>query len=156
MQERENKTLTRANYAVPKGEEHVVHYTAEKVLFEGKSGIRVSHPDLIKTDVKMFDSVKRNLELQGYTINILFHPQGKYPEEIVSESALEKAARELAEKEEEIAKLKAMLEEQNATKKEVAEKGIAPEKDEANSEIATEKEGVDLSGKKAKGRPKKD
>lgn len=140
MQKKENKTLTRADYEVPMGEEKVVHYTAEKVLFDGKSGERVSHPDLIKTDVKMFDAVKRNLELHGYTINILYHPLGKYPEEVVTESALERKSREIEEKDAEIAELRALLEKQNATEKTEAVECIAPEKTEA----------------KSKGRPKKE
>lgn len=73
--------VTKNDYIVPKGEELLVHYTAEKVLIDSKTGKRLSHPDLIKTDVKMFETIiKRNLELQDYSVNILFHPEGKYVE----------------------------------------------------------------------------
>lgn len=114
---------THKNYIVPKGEEHLVHYTAERVLFDSIKGVRVSHPDLIKTEVKLFDSiVKRQLELEGKTINILHHPLGKYieytpvlgKEDIIAQKDAEIAERDaviasLADKDDEIAALKAEL-----------------------------------------------
>ena len=73
---RENAKLTRATYQLPKGEEGYVHYTIERVTYNPHNGQKISRQEVIKTTPKMFDSVKRNLELQGYTINILFHPEG--------------------------------------------------------------------------------
>lgn len=98
-------SLNRENYEVPKGEEQLVHYKIEKVVFLADGRTRISHPDLIKTPDRMFDDVKRNLELQGYTIEILFHPQGKYTNVTLPKDT----AAELAEKDAEIEKLKAEL-----------------------------------------------
>lgn len=98
-------SLNRENYEVPKGEEQLVHYKIEKVLFSADGRTRLSHPDLIKTTDKMFDEVKRNLELQGYTVEILYHPQGKYTNVVLPKDT----ATEIAEKDAEIAKLKAEL-----------------------------------------------
>lgn len=96
--------FSRATYVVPKGQERIVHYTAEKPMF--KNGVRVSTPQLIKSGLKTFELVKRDLELQGYTINILFHPEGKYNQEPVEVENLNQV---VAEKDEEIARLKALL-----------------------------------------------
>ncbi len=98
-------SLNRENYEVPKGEEQLVHYKIEKVLFSADGRTRLSHPDLIKTTDKMFDDVKRNLELQGYTVEILFHPQGKYTNVTLPKDV----SVELAEKDAEIERLKAKL-----------------------------------------------
>lgn len=105
-------SISRENYEVPKGEEQLVHYKIEKVRFSNDGRVRISHPDLIKTSDKMFDMVKRNLELQGYMVEILFHPEGKYTDVRIPKDT----ASELAEKEDEIAKLKAELEVLKATK----------------------------------------
>lgn len=130
-------SIHRENYAVPKGEEQIVHYKAERVLFDPKDGnVRLSHPDLLKTNVKMFDDVKRNLELQGYTIEILYHPQGKYTNVVIKDTSAELASAkaELAAKDDEIARLRAKLEAQEA-------KENAPEKVEAKEESAPENDG---------------
>lgn len=134
-------SIHRENYQVPKGEEHIVHYKAEKVLYDNNGMVRVSHPDLIKTNVKMFDDVKRNLELQGYTIEILHHPQNKYTNVILADKN-EAFAAELAEKDNEIARLRAELE---------ATKENAFGKEEAKEEIPLESEGET----KRKGKTKK-
>ena len=77
----------------------------------------------------MFDSVKRNLELQGYTVFVIYHPQGKY-NELPAATSVEDM---LDEKDAEIARLKAELE--NAAKKKVAKEENAPEKEEANENL---------------------
>lgn len=122
--------ISRETYIVPKGEEQSVHYKAERVLYA--DGVRVSHPDLIKTDVKSFDVVKRNLELQGYTIEILHHPLGKYTNVTIPRDMKE----EIAERDAEIAALKAQLAAAKA-----ASADNAPEKEEAEEENPSEKEG---------------
>ena len=150
--------ISRETYNVPKGEEQVVHYKAERVLFSGAN--RVSHPDLIKTNVKAFDEVKRNLELQGYTIEILYHPLGKYTTTRIPRDASE----EIAEKEAEIkakdamiaeleAKAKALAAELDAKAKEVSAEKKESAKDETPTEITEEKE---KSTEKKAGRPKKE
>lgn len=92
---RENAKLTRATYQLPKGEEGYVHYTIERVTYNPHNGQKISRQEVIKTTPKMFDSVKRNLELQGYTINILFHPEGKYNTERVVETPEERMRKEI-------------------------------------------------------------
>lgn len=132
-------SIHRENYIVPKGEERIVHYKAEKVLYDPNDGVtRLSHPDLIKTNVKMFDDVKRNLELQGYTIEILHHPEGKYTNVVIKDSRAElaEAKAEIAAKDDEIARLRAELDAQMKA----TSKGVAPEKEEAKEEISSENE----------------
>ena len=149
-------SMSRENYQVPKGEEQIVHYKAEKILFDPKDGrTRLSHPDLLKTGVKMFDEVKRNLELQGYTIEILYHPLGKYTNVRIPKDAnaeLAEAKAQLADKDEEIARLKAALAE-----KEEAKKEVAPRKEEAKAENPSENEEAKAETTPAKkgGRAKK-
>lgn len=147
-------SISRSNYKVPKGEEQEVHYKAERVLYDSRDGVtRLSHPDLLKTNVRMFDEVKRNLELQGYTIEILYHPQGKYTNVTIPKDAKAELAEKEAQmraKDEEIARLKAQLE---ATKKDESmdnmegADGIAIEKEAQNEENAPKKRG----GKTKKG-----
>ena len=43
----------------------------------------------------MFDNVKRNLELQGFTVNVLHHPEGKYNEEVIVETPEERMRKEI-------------------------------------------------------------
>lgn len=129
-------SISRENYQVPKGEEQQVHYKAERLAHDPVTLERTSHPDLIKTNVKQFDEVKRNLELQGYTIEILHHPLGKYTDVRLPKDV--KA--QLREKDDEIAALRAQLNamKADATAKEEAKPETAPESDEANAETAEE------------------
>ena len=104
MQNKEQNALLvhRENYEVPKGQEHVVHYKIAKLDSTGK----VLEPArIVKDDPKYFETVlKRNLENMGYTVEILHHPQGRY-----SSVRVETAEARLAEKDAEIARLKAEL-----------------------------------------------
>ena len=147
-------SITRENYQVPKGEEQEVHYKAERILYDPNDGrTRLSHPDLIKTNVKMFDDVKRNLELQGYTIEILYHPQGKYTNVRIPKDAgteLRERTEELAKAQDEIARLRAELDAQmkatTASEKQEGKPENAPQNDGENAEPAPAKKS---------GRPKK-
>lgn len=117
--------LSRATYVVPKGQERVVHYTAEVPTY--KNGVKVSKPQLIKTGVKTFEIVKDDLEKQGYVINILHHPEGKYNLEPETAENLNEV---IANKDAEIAKLKALLEEKekdNGKEKETRNGVLNPE-----------------------------
>lgn len=104
----ENAKWSRETYIVPKGEEQDVHYTCEVITRNNVTGVKTSQPRLVKTPVKLFEQIKRVLELQGNTIHILYHPQGKYPVEVEEE---ENAI--VAQKEAEIRALKAKLEEKS-------------------------------------------
>lgn len=133
----EESKLTRANYQVPKGQERVVHYTIERVAYNN-NGAKVSKPQLVKTGVKLFEQIKRDLELQGNTINILYHPEGRYnPEPEVSANLKEV----VAEKDAEIARLKAMLEAKTKEngKEEKKERVLTPETPTENVEEKSEK-----------------
>lgn len=132
MQRKESIKSLRETYVVPKGEEQDVHYAIERVSYSSFSGERLSHYDIIKTNPNLFDDVKRNLELQGYTLVILHHPQGKYNEPIIEEESLED---KLEEQQAEIERLKAEL--AKATSKKVAK-----EKGEEKAEITSENYGV--------------
>ena len=126
MLRKENLKSLRETYKVPKGEEQDVHYAVERVTYDSATGSKTSHYDIIKTNVIMFDTVKRNLELQGYTVEILYHPDGKYSNVVIPGDARV----ELAEKDEEIAALRAEIAKMKAES--------APEKSEANEEKPTE------------------
>ena len=119
----------RETYKVPKGEEQDVHYAIERVSYSQKTGEKISHYDIIKTNLAMFEGVKRNLELQGYTVVILYHPQGKYNEPIVLNESVED---KLAERDAEIEKLKAQL---AALKKDEAKDENAAKNEEAKENL---------------------
>ena len=101
MQNKEQSALLvhRENYEVPKGQEQVVHYKIAKLDSNGK----VLEPArIVKDESKLFETVlKRNLELMGYTVEILHHPEGRY-----SSVKIETTEEKLALKDLEIQKLK--------------------------------------------------
>lgn len=101
MQNKEQSALLvhRENYEVPKGQEQVVHYKIAKLDSKGKiiEPARICHDE-----PKLFETVlKRNLELMGYTVEILHHPQERY-----SSMRIETAEEKLMQKDLEIAALK--------------------------------------------------
>lgn len=142
MQNKEQSALLvhRENYIVPKGEEHAVHYKIAKLT---KNGEFIEQPRIVKSRVKLFESVtKRGLELNGYTVEILFHPNGTY-----SNVRIEDKNVLIKKQDEEIAELKAKLEEQTSTDK--------------DAEIAALKAEIEAMKKKAEkpapvGRPAKE
>lgn len=78
MQKTKIEGLNRTNYTPNPNEKHLVHYKAELTRFNKTTGAKESNCEILKTGVKMFETVKRNLEKQGYAIEIIYHPQGKY------------------------------------------------------------------------------
>lgn len=125
MQSKEQSALLvhRENYIVPKGQEQSVHYKIAKV---NRDGGFIEPPRIVKEEPKFFEAVcKRNLEILGYTVEILYHPQGRYSsvkiedknarlKAVETENEALKAANTagqaaLSEKDEEIARLKAEL-----------------------------------------------
>lgn len=72
------EAVNRGNYTPPQNERHLVHYKAELPRHNSKTGAKESHPELLKTGKKQFPAVKRDLEKQGYVIEIVYHPEGKY------------------------------------------------------------------------------
>ena len=112
MQNKEQSALLvhRENYIVPKGEEHAVHYKIAKLTENGEF---IEQPRIVKSRVKMFETItKRGLELNGYTVEILYHPNGTY-----SNVRIEDKNILIKKQDEEIAELKAKLEEQTSTDK---------------------------------------
>ena len=142
MQNKEQSALLvhRENYIVPKGEEHAVHYKIAKLT---ENGAFIEPPRIVKSRVKLFESVtKRGLELNGYTVEILFHPNGTY-----SNVRIEDKNILIKKQDEEIAELKAKLAEQTSTDK--------------DAEIAALKAEIEAMKKKAEkpapvGRPAKE
>lgn len=103
--------VTHDIFIVPEGQEHLVHYTAEVVHHDPKTGIRTSEPQIHRCGLRLFDTVvKRNLELQGKRLNILHHPLGKY---IAYEVEVDKDAK--------IAELEAKLANAGASDAKIAE-----------------------------------
>lgn len=145
MQNKEQSALLvhRENYNVPKGQEQVVHYKIAKLDSTGK----VLEPArIVKDEPKLFETLlKRNLEIMGYTVEILYHPQDKYSSvkietteeklalkdleiERLKEQVAQKGEKDaLSEKDAEIERLKAELAKAKAEKK--AEKPTKPAKD---------------------------
>lgn len=142
MQNKEQSALLvhRENYIVPKGEEHAVHYKIAK-LTENEAFIEP--PRIVKSRVKMFETItKRGLELNGYTVEILYHPNGTY-----SNVRIEDKNILIKKQDAEIAELKARLAEQTSTDK--------------DAEIAALKAEIEAMKKKAEkpapvGRPAKE
>lgn len=142
MQNKEQSALLvhRENYIVPKGEEHAVHYKIAKLT---ENGAFIEPPRIVKSRVKMFETItKRGLELNGYTVEILYHPNGTY-----SNVRIEDKNILIKKQDAEIAELKAKLEEQTSTDK--------------DAEIAALKAEIEAMKKKAEkpapvGRPAKE
>lgn len=112
MQNKEQSALLvhRENYIVPKGEEHAVHYKIAKLT---ENGAFIEQPRIVKSRVKMFETItKRGLELNGYTVEILYHPNGTY-----SNVRIEDKNILIKKQDAEIAELKAKLAEQTSTDK---------------------------------------
>ena len=142
MQNKEQSALLvhRENYIVPKGEEHAVHYKIAKLTENGEF---IEQPRIVKSRVKMFETItKRGLELNGYTVEILYHPNGTY-----SNVRIEDKNILIHKQDAEIAELKARLAEQTSTDK--------------DAEIAALKAEIEALKKKAEkpapvGRPAKE
>ena len=132
MQKEQSALLVhRENYEVPKGQEQSVHYRIAKIA---PNGSFFEKPRICKDNPKEFDSsLKRNLEILGYTVEILYHPHDKYTDVRIEDkeatlkakdaeiAALKAKVQEgandaLKEKDAEIAKLKEALEKANAAK----------------------------------------
>lgn len=137
MQKEQSALLVhRENYIVPKGQERSVHYRIAKVDAKGNF---LERPRICKDNPKEFDSsLKRNLEILGYTVEILFHPLGTYTDtRIVDKDAVMRA------KDAEIAELKAKV-----------QKGADDALKEKDAEIAKLKEALAKAEAKAEKAPK--
>ena len=157
MQNKEQQALLvhRENYEVPKGQEQVVHYKIAKLDAHGKvlEPARICHDE-----PKLFETVlKRNLEILGYTVEILHHPDSRYSSvkietaeeklalkdleiQKLKEQVAQKEGNPLSEKDAEIERLKAELAKAKAEKK--AEKPTKPAKEakEGKKETKEKKE----------------
>lgn len=141
MPNREQSALLvhRENYIVPKGQERVVHIKIAKLTADGSF---LEPARIVREEPKFFDTVaKRNLETLGYTVEILFHPDGKYTSVRIEDkdAKLREAATALSEKDEEIARLKAELAKAKEAKPAEQAKPAEPEKP-AKAKKETKKE----------------
>lgn len=147
MQNKEQSALFvhSENYIVPKGQERVVHFKIAKVTSDGGF---LEKPRIVKSRVKAFETIERvNLENAGYTIEILYHPQGKYTNVKIVDKNLE-----LARKDAEIAELKAQLESKAEV---VAPTDVIAEKDAEIAELKAEVAKYKAKAKEAKEKAKK-
>lgn len=138
MQSKEQSALLvhRENYEVPKGQERAVHFKIAKMT---KDGGFLEKPRIVKSSVKQFETIeKTHLENAGYTIEILYHPQGTYSNVRIVDKNIE-----LANKDAEIAKLKAQLAEKAPEAEDAKDAKIAKLK----AEVAKLKEKVKEKGK---------
>ena len=145
MQNKEQSALLvhRENYIVPEGEEHAVHYKIAKLT---ENGAFIEPPRIVKSRVKMFETItKRGLELNGYTVEILYHPNGTY-----SNVRIEDKNVLIKKQDEEIAELKAKLAEQTSTDKD-AEIAALKAEIEAMKKKAEKPAKEGKTGKPAKG-----
>ena len=139
MQSKEQSALLvhRENYEVPKGQERAVHFKIAKMT---KDGGFLEKPRIVKSSVKQFETIeKTHLENAGYTIEILYHPQGTYSNVRIVDKNIE-----LANKDAEIAKLKAQLAEKAPEAEDAKDAEIAKLK----AEVAKLKAKVKEKGKK--------
>ena len=91
--------LTADNYIVPKGEEKDYHAVIEVVLYDQKTGRKLSKPRIQKFGRKSFEShIEASLRKQGYTITILHDPTEWLKEQKAKASQTAKAKAQ-AEKE---------------------------------------------------------
>ena len=144
MQNKEQSALLvhRENYIVPEGEEHAVHYKIAKLT---ENGAFIEPPRIVKSRVKMFETItKRGLELNGYTVEILYHPNGTY-----SNVRIEDKNILIKKQDAEIAELKAKLAEQTSTDKD-AEIAALKAEIEAMKKKADKPAKEGKSGKQAK------
>lgn len=140
MQMHKNEGVNRTNYTPANNEKHLVHYKAEIPRHNRVSGVKESHPEILKTGLKMFPTVKRNLEKQGYVIEIIYHPEGKYNTPV---STVKPDKKDL-----EIEALKAQLTE--------AEAKLAEQEAQLAEKAEVVKEPADAPQPKKPGRPAKD
>lgn len=91
--------LTADNYIVPKGEEKDYHAIIEVVLYDQKTGRKLSKPRIQKFGRKSFEShIEASLRKQGYTITILHDPT-EWLKEQKAKAAQTAKAKAQAEKE---------------------------------------------------------
>ena len=91
--------LTPENYIVPKGEEKDYHAVIEVVMYDQKTGRKLSKPRVQKFGRKSFEShIQASLLKQGYTITILHNPNEWIKEQQAKAAAEAKAQAEAKEK----------------------------------------------------------
>ena len=147
MQNNEQSLLLihRENYKVPMGQERSVHC---KIAKFAASGEIIEKARIAKYGIKEFDTyVKRNLELMGYKVEILYHPKGTYTNDVINDKdAL------LNAKEREILELKAKLEAIEAKDKEVETKEVETKVEEpAPKEVKVAAKAPNKGGRPKKG-----
>lgn len=112
--------VTKDNYIVPAGEEHVYHVRIEVKKFSGETGERQSQPRIQKFGAIMYkSSIEKNLKKQGFTLDVLHDPS----EWLTAQTNARKAnAKEIAKAQELAKQSQANVEAQLAAETKAAEK----------------------------------
>lgn len=159
--------LTAENYIVPKGEERAYHCVIEVVLYDSKTGKKLSKPRVQKFGRKAFEAgVLDSLTKQGYTVTILHDPTEwlKAHKAKAAEFAKAKAEAEAkAQKEKFDAAVQAAVEAKlNDAVADAVAKALAKAQEKPAEQAETEKqgetqgEGEKPAETKKTGRPKKE
>ncbi len=131
--------VTAENYIVPKGEEGSFHVKQEIPFFDQRTGARRSRPRIQKYGAKEFASIRRNLQQQGYVLEVLHDPT-----EWLKIKAEEKAEKEAltAQRQHEL-KMQRREEEKAAMKAEIIAElkaaGVIPDADDKGEAPTTTK-----------------
>lgn len=89
--------VTRENFVVPKGEEHLYHCRIERKQFDAKTGKRLSVPAYQIFGKKFFETFGlHNLVQQGYDVDVLHDPILWERDHAAELAAAKKAAEEAA------------------------------------------------------------
>lgn len=120
--------VTPENYIVPDNERNSFHVIIEVVKFDSNTGRRLSRPRLQKFGAKAFAQARRVLEMQGYTVKVLYDPTG-YIKEMEAErqksAAQRKKEADIKRQQEIDAAVSAALAEQAKKTSEIVEKAVA-------------------------------
>lgn len=143
--------ITKDNYIVPAGEEHVYHVRIEVKKFNQETGERQSQPRIQKFGATMYKtSIEKNLKKQGFTLDVLHDPSEWLT---AQNNAMKANAKEIAKAKALAAESQAKVEEQLAQEKKAADKaalkaeiieelraaGIIPAKEEKKAADDTKK-----------------
>lgn len=119
--------VTKENYIVPEGEEHLYHCRIEQKMFNQSTGERISVPRIQKFDAKMFErTLLHNLRRIGYSVEVLYDPtkynEGKKAQQAQKKQMSRQAQEEAIQKRIEEAVAKALAAERAKAEPKVEEK----------------------------------
>ena len=128
--------ITKDNYVVPKGEEHIYHVKQETKQFNKDSGEKLSRPRIQKYGVKSWSVAESNLKKQKMSFEILHDPTVYLADQTKATQTKAEQAAANAEQ----AKAEAKAKEKNALKAEIMEElkaaGVIPVNNGGSNEQA--------------------